>query len=167
MEKIELIEDTYKYYLNLNKKYIFREFLKKKDIFIATNNFYLSYEIDDQKKKEFINEKNKIIPYNNIHIEMLNNNLINYIHLILISNISFYLNDININKYQIIKKFIEQDIDIENELLKDLYYNNDFSEKINVKIPNKTILNNNLNKKYLFKIELNELHQNIQYENIE
>ena len=155
------IEDTYKYYFNLNKNYIFREFYKENEIYIATNNFYVSDEIDDGRL-EFYNNIIKITPFNNIYMEINNKDFYkNYINLILISNISFSLYDINIKKIDIIKKFIDNDIEIEEKLLEDLYFNKIFSNKININMPEKfNILNGKeeMNKKYLFKININELN---------
>jgi len=165
MKNIESIEDTYKYYLN--KKYLYREFIKDNDKYIATNNFYVSDEIDDGRL-EFNNNIEKIKPFNNIYMEIRNDNFFkNYINLILISNISFSLDDININKNDIIKKFIDYDIEIEDKILEDLYYNNLFSKKINIDIPNKycqKIEMEEMNKKYLFKIDINKLYENINQE---
>ena len=84
------------------KNYIFREFEKKDDTFIATNRFYTSEEVEDGKFmfKTVRNDKDeKIIPYSedgNIYVSLNNKDL--YFDLILLSNISFNLDDININK---------------------------------------------------------------------
>jgi hypothetical protein len=152
------------------KNYIFREYEKKKDKFVATNKFFISEEVDGgkiefngfninelyqnthyyDKIKLNSNKKNiyqKIIPYSedeNIYISINNkscledNFILNkYIELILISNISFSLDDININKNEIINKIMENDIIIDDYLFEDLYYNEDFSKKINLELPKK------------------------------
>jgi hypothetical protein len=180
---------------NINiKNFIFREYEKKDGIFIAKNNFYLSEEVDGnfEFKKIYINSilnsnenikiyNEKIIPYsnNNIYIytdisdKKINDNKSNifinkYIDLILISNISFSLYDINIDKSEIIKKIIESDDILDERLFEDLYYNNYFSKKINIELPKKynnkkVILEDiNISKKYLFKInflEMNDLFE--------
>lgn len=166
MNKTKSIEDTYKNCLN--KKNMFREFVKENEFYIATNNFYVSDEVDDGRL-EFNNNNEKIKPYNNIYMELYNDNLFkNYINLVLISNISFNLDEININKFDIIKKFIDNDIEIEEKILEDFYYNNIFSKKINKEIPNnfnKKIIMEGMNNKYLFKINIDELYKNIYYEN--
>ena len=186
------------------KNYIFREYEKKKDKFVATNKFFISEEVDGGKI-EFngfnINElyqntdgydktklnsmkKNiyqKIIPYSedeNIYISINNkscledNFIINrYIELILISNISFSLDDININKNDIINKILKNDSTIDEYLFEDLYYNEDFSKKINLELPKKyndkkIILEDiDVDKKYLFKINIHELNRSFSEEN--
>jgi hypothetical protein len=165
------------------KNIIFRQFEKKKDKFIATNNFYMSEEVDDGKLEfnsfntsNYFNKSNeKIIPYNENNVYLLVNNrstnsLKKYIDLTVISNISFSLEDININKSDIIKKMVESDVIIDEKLLEDLYFNQDFSKKINLELPKKynnqkIILEDiNIDKIYLFKINLLELNRNFQEE---
>lgn len=152
-----------KIYLNnkSSKNFIFREFEKKSDKFIATNNFFLS-KINDNNDIIYtsLNKNDKILkPYSNIYNDEMNN----YIDLIVPYNISFTLDDININKHQILNKFLENDKNIDETLLNDLYYNNEFSKKINIELPkkynNKTIYleNMDITKKYLFKMNILEL----------
>lgn len=167
------------------KNIIFRQFEKKKDKFIATNNFYMSEEVDDGKlefnsfntSKYFNKSNEKIVPYNENNIYLLLNNKINnslkkYIDLTVISNISFSLEDININKSDIIKKMVESDDIIDEKILADLYFNEDFSKKINLELPKKynnqkIILEDiNIDKIYLFKINLLELNRSFQEEYI-
>jgi len=186
------------------KNYIFREFEKKKDKFVATNKFFISEEVEGgkiefngfninklyQSKDDYDKIKlnsikkniyQKIIPYSeheNIYISInnksfLENNFIinRYIELILISNISFSLDDININKNEIINKIMENDIIIDDYLFEDLYYNEDFSKKINLELPKKyndkkIILEDiDVDKKYLFKINIHELNRSFSEEN--
>lgn len=142
--------------------YVYREFEKIDDKFIATNHFFVSLN-----KNEFITLNKsifqKIIPHSeNLYVHIYNNQN-SYINLILISNISFSLNDNNINKVNIIKKYIDYDTDIDDNLLEDLYYNETFAKKINMQLP----INNNINikKKYLFKINIIELNQSFYQEN--
>ena len=159
---------------------IFREYQKDEDKFIATNNFYFSNEFDDGKvgffsfdnKLFYQNNQTykKIIPYNeNLYVlkNIKENNEIffdKYIDLILISNISFSLEDIYINKTEIIRKFMERDQLIDEKLFEDLYFNEDFSKKINIELPKKyndkkIILEDiEINKKYLFKVNFIELN---------
>ena len=176
---------------NCCNNFIYREFEKKNNQFIAKNNFFISEEIDN--KIEFtvinmINQNNKnnknnqkIVPYeNNDNIYILTNDYINnkyfnkkYINLILISNISFSLDELNIHKKEILNKYSENDIDIDENFLEDLYYTKDFSNKINIELPKKYgnkkfILEDiEINKKYLFKIKVIELPLNIYSENKE
>lgn len=169
------------------KNIIFREYEKKNDKFIATNNFYISEEVGDGKLQfnnfnisNYFNKKNqKIVPYNENNIYVLVNNKSNiennnsfkkYIDLMLISNISFSLEDININKSEIIKKILESDDFVDEKILEDLYFNENFSKKINLELPKK--YNNQkiiledipIEKVYLFKINLLELNRNFEEE---
>lgn len=149
-------------------KYIFREFNKINDKYIATNKFFIS-SLNENGKTEY-NLLNKNIyqqiieSSNNLYIHV-HNNYNNYINLILISNISFSLNDININKSYIIKKSIEDDILIDDILLEDMYYNESFSKKINLNIPKQYNTNINILTKYLFKINITEINQSFYQEN--
>jgi hypothetical protein len=188
---IQSIEDIIEIQINSKNKrknknlknIIFRQFEKKRDKFIATNNFYMSEEVDDGKlefnsfntSKYFNKSNEKIVPYNENNIYLLLNNKINnslkkYIDLTVISNISFSLEDININKSDIIKKMVESDDIIDEKILADLYFNEDFSKKINLELPKKynnqkIILEDiNIDKIYLFKINLLELNRNFQEE---
>lgn len=173
---------------NINiENFIFREYKKKEDKFIATSNFYFSSEFDDGKVAFFsfnnnflyenIKKNKKMIPYNeNLYI-LKNINEDNqiffekYIDLFLISNISFSLEDIYINKSEIIRKFMETDELINEKLFEDLYFNEEFSKKINIELPQKyndkkIILENiEINKKYLFKINILELNSTFNEEN--
>ena len=174
------IEDIKKIYSKTIKEnqlvdrenFIFREYTKNKNKFIATHKFFISDEIGDGKV-EFIsiNLKNynsyypykkmgeKIVHYHDnlyIHEEEQNKE---YINLLILSDISFSLNDEIINKNEIIKKFIENEgkCDISN-FFEDIYYNEEFSKKINMNIP-KMVESNvkpSENKKYLFKIGIVE-----------
>lgn len=122
-----------------------------------------------QFKNYNINEK--IIHYNqNIYITKNNNIFQKYIELIILSNISFSLNDTYIQKSDIIKKILNNKNEIDETFLEDLYYNTDFSKKINLELPNKynnkkIILEDiDIYKKYLFKIDFLELNKNYQEE---
>lgn len=150
------------------KNYIFREFEKKDDTFIATNKFYTTEEVDNGKfmfKTLRSNKDDKIIPYSedgNIYVSLNNKDL--YFDLILLSNISFNIDDININKSVLINKLLENDNVIDEKLFEDLYFNEEFSKKINIELPqkynNKIILEDiEIKKKYLFKINLIELNR--------
>ena len=139
--------------------HIFREFEKNNDKFIATNHFFISNENEFGKIEfsifDMVNKKNII------HSENINNENAN---LVIISNISFSLNDIKINKSYIINKFIENDAIMDDDIIEDLYYNNDFSKKININLPDK-YMNTNTQKKYLFKINMTEINQSFYQEN--
>lgn len=168
-----------------NKDNIFREYKKIDDNYVATNFFYMSDENDcdrlefksfDIKNLYQTNISEKISLYENeqniyILIKKINNNTVKeYIDLIVISNISFSLDEININKINLINKFISCDEIINEHLFVDLYYNEDFSKKINLELPKKynnkkVILEDiDINKKYLFKISFNELIRNFNEE---
>jgi hypothetical protein len=185
--------DTIKEQKN-NNNFIYREFEKKNNEFIATSKFFISEEINDKIEFSVINiiDKNKtnqkIIPYENdnkIYILTNNNNNNNnitnkylynkYIDLILISNISFSIDELNINKKEILNKYLKNDTTIDEKILEDLYYNKDFSKKINIELPkkygNKKYILEDIEicKKYLFKIKFTELPLNINnnYQNCE
>jgi len=168
-----------------NTDNIFREYKKIDDNYLATNNFYVSDEnnCDRLEFKSFdiknlyqTNIVEKISLYENeqniyILIKNINNNTVKeYIDLIVISNISFSLDEININKINLINKFISCDEIINEHLFVDLYYNENFSKKINLELPkkynNKKIIleDIDINKKYLFKISFNELIRNFNEE---
>jgi len=165
----------------INKNTIFREYIKKNESFIATNKFFISHEIDGGMIEfrmcdvNSINEK--ITPYlhdENIYISMKDSKTINfdnYIDLVTISDISFSIDDTKIEKKMIINKFIENDCDIDDKLFEELYFNNDFSKKINIQLPKKynnkkVILENiEIEKKFLFKINFIELNRNFYQEN--
>jgi hypothetical protein len=183
------IEDIYKknsnfknkFDYNNSKNHIFREYIKNNDKFIATEHFYISEEVDDEKLGfyKFENSNNyslKIIPFENNNIDIYQllkeNQLEYYIDLILISNISFTLEDTQINKSDIIKKMIETDKFIDEKLFEDLYYNETFSKKINLELPiNKFDINKkivlediDIKKIYLFKVHIVELNRNFYQE---
>ena len=179
---IKPIEDIKKELISTPKKNIFfREYFKIEDKFIASNKFFISDEVGDNKigfisydfNTQLLNNE-KIIPYldNDIYINKINESKdLNYIDLILIDNISFDINDININKFDIINKFINNDLLINEKLLEDIYYNTNFSNKINIELPkmynNKKIILKEIEiiKKYLFKINFIELNKNFNFEN--
>ena len=150
---------------------IFREFEKNNDKYIATNNFYISSD-DECGNIEYnlfnINSLNKIVNdkiivySDNLHINVRNNE---YINLITLSNISFSLNDIDINKNYIINKFMESDVEIDDNIIEDIYYNNEFAKKMNINLPDKYMNQSNIEKKYLFKINMVELNQSFYQEN--
>ena len=64
------------------------------------------------------------------------------------------------------KRFIENEKNINENLFEDIYYNDNFSSKINFELPKhkKTLIeDDNIQKKYLFKIKINELSCNCNY----
>ena len=156
--------------INAIKNNIFREFNKKNDTFIATNNFYVSEENDNGTFIfSNINHNNEIIfPYNeNKDIFILNNKLSEkYVDLVLLSKITLSLDDTCINRSELIKNIIANDLVIDEKLFEDLYFNQDFSNKINIELPKKyndkkIILEDiDIEKKYLFKINFIELNRN-------
>lgn len=156
--------------LRKNCNIIFREFEKINDTFIATNNFYLSdtnnnesiHYVRLENNKSYSNCNEKIIqsPINK-NMFMLSNTT-DMFDLLLISTISFYLDETDINKSYLIKRYLDNDIDIDDKILEDLYFNNEFAQKINISLPKKI---DNINKKYLFKINFTELNKSFFYEN--
>ena len=155
------------------ENFIFREYTKNKNKFIATHNFFISNDIGEGKVEfNLINLKNynsyypykkmgeKIVPYDdNLYVRQMNEEEKNkeYINLLVLSDISFSINDEIINKNEIIKKFIDNDndgkCDISN-FFEDMYYNEEFSKKINIEVPK--MIESSENKKYLFKISFVE-----------
>ena len=98
-----------------------------------------------------------------------NKSLKKYIDLTVLHNISFSLEDININKSDIIKKFLDCDINVDDKLLSDIYYNEEFSKKINLELPNKynkSIILEDIviDKIYLFKNKSFRINRNFESE---
>ena len=160
---------------NFSKKYIYREFEKKCERFIATNNFFISDEIADGNieyiQYDYHNINKKMIPYLNndniySYINYSNDSDDKYCKLIVLSDIKFNIDETNINKSEIIKRFIDNDVTINEDFFEDIYCNDIFSNKINIKLPDKykyknkniTLKENNIPIKYLFRIELLELN---------
>ena len=168
---------------DVTKNLIFREYIKDDNLFIATNNFFVSEEVEDNNiefiRKDFhISNNNnyveKITPcYENIYVSQdgyrtytKNISFLDkrYINLIVISNISFDLDETNIYQRDIIKRYINNDKAI-NEALFDY----DGCKNIKtIEIPSKKNKNKKivldkieLNKKFLFKINFSESYQNI------
>lgn len=150
---------------------IFREFEKKGDSFFATNKFYISEgnEYDTIFFQE-IDSDIKIIPYDqtgNIYVSTDDEINKKYIDLIILSNITLSLEDVYINKSELIYKIIENDYVIDEKLFEDLYFNEEFSKKINLELPkiynNKKIILEDIDieKKYLFKINIVELNSSL------
>jgi hypothetical protein len=146
------------------KKTIYREYEKINNKFIAMDKFFISEEVD-KNRFEYIQfysnkESERIIPVDNDSIYMsidkskLKNK--NLLDLIILSNVCFSLDENNINKNDIIKKYInsnDESNDSFNRLLEEIYYNNEFSNKINIELPSKYINTTDLKKKYLFKVD--------------
>jgi hypothetical protein len=152
---------------DIKNKNIYREYMKINDIFIGVDKFFISEEVD-QNKFEYIqlysnfsldrNLKNKerIILVDDKYLS-IGKNESNYLDLIIISNISFSLEEKDINKMDIIKKYINsntQSNDSYEKLIEDIYYNSNFSKKINLNLPIKYNEHKDFQKKYLFKIDL-------------
>jgi hypothetical protein len=181
-ESFQSIEDQKVLKENYIKNIIFREYDKIDDKYIATNKFYISCEVDCDRYEfreidiNSFNKKNntKIIPYENndlyviVNNKYLNNTLQKkeYIDLILITNVSFTIDETHINKNDLLKKFINNDSSIDEKIIEDIYYNKDFAKKIKLNIPKKSseLSNKNILKKYLFKLNLIELNQSFYQE---
>ena len=169
----------------VNKKYnikksIFREYEKKLDKFVATNRFFTpelynecivfnSFDIDFLYQNIISKKKDILRPYeDNKNIYICNND--NYYNLVILSNIEFSLDDTNINKNDIFQKIIESNNEIDDNFLIDLYYNEDFSKKINIQLPKKynnkiiTLEDIEIKNKYLFKINIIELNRSFYQE---
>ena len=104
----------------------------------------------------------RIIPdSNNKDIYILINPIYNkYVDLILVSNISFSFNDTNVCIKDIINKTLSNNTEFNEKIFEDLYYNEYFSNKINLEVPHKykeKIEDIDVIKKYLFKVDLNNL----------
>jgi len=164
--------------MNYSTNNIFREFKRINDKYIALNKFYIC--ITNNEKTEFkeidinsMTDKDyiKITPFSenedlyiSIENKYINDILLKkeYIDLILITNISFTLNEINMDMDYLLKKFIKNDSNIDDKILEDIYYNKNFSKKIKLNLPKKynySFENKNISKKYLFKVNLIELNQ--------
>lgn len=78
------------------------------------------------------------------------------IDLVVINNISFTLEETEINKHDILNKIIYNDQYIDNKLLEKLYYNKEFADSMNLNLPIKYLDNNNIQNKFLFKIDFTE-----------
>jgi len=84
-----------------------------------------------------------------------------------IQDIEFSMEDLHINKQELFKRFIENDIEINQELLEDIYYNQDFSKKINIDLQKVSKqIEDTIEKRYLFRINLKELQCSTCVENI-
>tara|TARA_A100001015_G_scaffold273340_1_gene328709 strand:- start:1392 stop:1982 length:591 start_codon:yes stop_codon:yes gene_type:complete len=159
---------------SLSNNEIYREFLKINDSFIATNNFFLTDEIENNKinfnkitnskqKEKLLNLKNNIYEYNGQRIYNEDKSYVEkkFINLLVICDIEFRIDEININNKEIFKKFIENEKDINESLFNDIYFNEKFSSIINIELPKtkKKLIEeeDNIEKKYLFKIKINEL----------
>jgi len=146
------------------KKTIYREYEKINNKFIAVDKFFISEEVD-KNRFEYIQyysnkESERIIPVDNnsFYLSIDKNKLKNknFLDLIILSNVCFSLDENNINKNDIIKKYMDSNYETNdsfNRLLEDIYYNNDFSKKINIELPSKYVNDTNLKKKYLFKVD--------------
>ena len=78
------------------------------------------------------------------------------------------MEDLHINKQELFKRFIENDIEINQELLEDIYYNQDFSKKINIDLQKVSKqIEDTIEKHYLFRINLKELQCSTCVENLE
>jgi hypothetical protein len=172
-----LNKDNRKNSKNMNKNIIFREYKKNGDVFIASKNFYTLSMVENRLCFQQLQSSNCINEVDNQLFEFKGERIYNeissyiekkYIHLCVIQDIEFSIEDIHINKQELFKRFIENDIEINQELLEDIYYNQDFSKKINIdlQIVSKQI-EDTIEKRYLFKINLKELQCSTSVENIE
>ena len=164
---IKISEYEIENYINKidNTKFeVFREYEKKNNVFLATNNFFIKNNSDNNDEKyikicgntneKYIQKKNNkyIIHYDISYNEEGINKEMKEIDLLIIKNLKLELNNQPIE----IKKLINGD-EISNiecdELIKDLYFNINNIQKFNLE---NTI--NIENKKYLFKIKKGNLN---------
>lgn len=149
------------------KQEIFREFIKKENDFISTDNFFLSEEADN----EFVSFQ-QIHGQNNINtIEKINNEYIIFykveynfdsikkesekIDLLVLKDTQF---DSNIQKMNAKKLIQENSLSLEDstKIIEDLYYNESYSSQIQLESPKKIKGEFDFKeKKYLFKIKKN------------
>ena len=162
---------------DVQQNIIYREYKKEGDIFIANNDFYVS-TINEHKKTSYrnINSKTNLIQeiqdnvfeYNGDRVYTDTNSYIDkrIINLLVINDIEFNIDETNINKQELFKKYIENEKQINDLLLEDIYFNEDFSNKINISLPiSYKNIDDTIEKKYLFKINLNELQRSHFVEN--
>lgn len=163
------IKDFNSLLTNVQQNFIYREYRKKDDIFIANNDFYIS-TINKNNKISYrnINSKTNLIQeiqdnifeYNGYRVYTDTNSYIDkrIINLLVINDIEFNIDELNINKQELFKKYIETEKKINDLLLEDIYFNEEFSNKMNISLPlSYKNINDTMEKKYLFKIKLNEL----------
>lgn len=169
--------DNHQNYKNMNKNIIFREYKKNGDAFIASNHFYTLSMENNKLCFQQLQSSNCMNEVDNQLYEFKGDRIYNdissyiekkYIHLCIIQDIEFSIEDLHINKQELFKRFIEKDIQINQELLEDIYYNQDFSKKINIDLQKVSKqIEDNIEKKYLFKINLKELQYSTCVENLE
>ena len=162
------VEDIEKNLKNtkMEKKEIFREFVKKENDFISTENFFISEETDN----DYINFQ-KIQGLNNIDtIEKINNEYVIFyttiyninsiqkenekVNLVVLKDTQF---DFNVKKMNA-KKLIQENylsIHDSTKILEELYYNDSYSSKIQLDSPKKNKSFDFKEKKFLFKIKKN------------
>ena len=171
------IKDISSLLTDVQQNIIYREYKKEGDIFIANNDFYVS-NINEHKKVSYrnINSKTNLIQeiqdnvfeYNGDRVYTDMNSYIDkrIINLLVINDIEFNIDETNINKQELFKKYIENEKQINDLLLEDIYFNEDFSNKINISLPiSYKNIDDTIEKKYLFKINLNELQRSHFVEN--
>ena len=171
------IKDFNNLLTNVQQNSIYREYKKVDDIFIANNDFYIS-TMNQNNKISYININSKtnliqeiqdnIFEYNGDRVYTNINSYIDkrIINLLVINDIEFNINETNINKQELFKKYIENEKKINDLLLEDIYFNEEFSNKMNISLPlSYKNINNTMEKKYLFKIKLNELQRSYFVEN--
>ena len=176
-KKTLLNKDNYQNAKNMSKNIIFREYKKSGDAFIASKDFYTVSMKDNRLCFQQLQSSNCINEIDNQLYEFKGDRIYNntssyiekkYVHLCVIQDIEFSIEDIHINKQELFKRFIENDIEINQELLEDIYYNQDFSRKINIDIQKVSKqIEDNIEKHYLFRINLKELQSNTCVENLE
>ncbi len=90
-----------------------------------------------------------------------------YLNLITIQNISFSYDEHTLQQKDIIKRFLSNDQQIDDSFLEDTYYNESFSKKIELSLPEDTkqYLTIDVSKRYLFRVHAVELDRELGEEN--
>lgn len=162
------MEDIEKKIKNTNrkKKEIFREFIKKENDFICTDNFFLSEETDN----DYINFEQIQGQHNINTIDKINNEYIIFykieynfdsikkesekVNLIILKDTQF---DYDIKKMNA-KKLIQENIlslEESTKILEEIYYNESYSSQIQLESPKKNKDFTFKEKKFLFRIKKN------------
>ncbi len=145
----------------VEKDKVLREFKRVGDSFIALDNFYhmnkdlslgdIKYESDlfkfCENKRLYYQDVLKI----NDSIEFIDKE---YYDIFIINDIQFDFHDVKFSKQELIIKLCLLNVELDNKLIQDLYCDTYYHFKPHEKLPD---LIQNINKKYLFLVNYNEL----------
>ena len=137
---------------NFSKSYSYKGGKCIKNIYLPfQQNFF---EIITKFNDNTNNDKN-----NNLFVSRTAQRTINvnsqFIDLVVLDDISFNLDETEIDKHDLLNKIFVNDLYIDNKLLEKLYYNKEFTSSINFDFPIK-YLDENIQNKFLFKIDFTE-----------